>query len=102
MTRGRSERDPLTRGRSDATRAAPQASAAVDPAAAGDGEIECLTCGDVATRMRVLVVKEAESLALCLDERERRLTVDTGIVGAVVPGDTLLVHAGAAIIREPA
>jgi hypothetical protein len=91
----------MKRGRSDATAAGPLGCPA-DLAAASDGDVGCVTCGDVATRMRVLVVKEAESLALCLDERERRLTVDTGIVGSVVPGDMLLVHAGAAIIREPA
>ena len=66
---------------------------------------ECVTCGDVATRMRVLAVNDGESLALCVEEGERpeavkrRLTVDTGIVGAVAPGDTLLVHAGTALTR---
>ena len=92
----------MTRGRSDANAAGPRGSPAVDLAAASDGDVGCLTCGDVATRMRVLSVNGPESLALCLDERERRQTVDTGIVGAVVPGDTLLVHAGTAIIRERA
>ncbi len=61
----------------------------------------CQTCGDVATRMLVLEADEAEGLALCQDEEGRRLAVDTGIVGTVLPGDTLLVHAGAALIREP-
>jgi hydrogenase maturation factor len=64
------------------------------------GDLQCQTCGDVATRMRVLAVEEGERLALCLDEGERRRTVDIGIVGAVLPGDTLLVHAGTALIRE--
>ncbi len=62
----------------------------------------CLTCGDVAVRMRVLAVEGGECLAVCLDEQQRRVTVDTGIVGAVAPGETLLVHAGTALIREPA
>ncbi len=61
----------------------------------------CQTCGDVAARMLVLAVDEAEELALCRDEDGRRLSVDTGIVGTVLPGDMLLVHAGTALIREP-
>lgn len=51
--------------------------------------------------MRVLAVDAAAELATCLDEDERRHTVDTGIVEDVAPGDTLLVHAGAALTREP-
>jgi len=62
----------------------------------------CVTCADVAVWMRVLDVAEDESLALCLDEQHRRVTVDTGIVGVVAPGEILLVHAGTALIREPA
>jgi hypothetical protein len=62
----------------------------------------CLTCGDTATWVRVVEVDEARDLALCVDEGERRHTVDTGIAGAVAPGDTLLVHAGTALVREPA
>jgi len=62
----------------------------------------CATCGDLAARMRVLEVDEAAELALCLDDDdERRRTVDTGLVGEVAPGDTLLVHAGTALMREP-
>ncbi len=61
----------------------------------------CQTCGDVAARMLVLAVDESEALAVCQDEEGRRLSVDTGVVGSVLPGDTLLVHAGAALIREP-
>lgn len=63
----------------------------------------CTTCGDLAARMRVLEVDEAAELALCLDDDddERRRTVDTGLVGEVAPGDTLLVHAGTALMREP-
>jgi len=65
-------------------------------------ERECQTCGDLATRMRVLAVEEAGELALCVGPGGRRLTVDTGIVGPVAPGETLLVHAGTALMREPA
>ena len=51
--------------------------------------------------MRVLEVDAERELAVCVDERERRHRVDTGIVGAVAPGEVLLVHAGAALVREP-
>ncbi len=61
----------------------------------------CQTCGDAASRMLVLAVEEADGLATCQDEAGRRLAVDTGIVGTVLPGDTLLVHAGTALVREP-
>jgi HupF/HypC family len=62
----------------------------------------CITCGDAAVRMRVLEVDRDERLALCADARGRRETVDVGVVGAVARGEVLLVHAGAALHREPA
>jgi hydrogenase maturation factor len=61
-----------------------------------------MTCGDTARRMRVLEVDDARELALCIDARERCQRVDTGIVLDVAPGDTLIVHAGTALAREPA
>ena len=67
-----------------------------------DRKSGCSTCRDAATPMRVLEVDEPRELALCVDQQECRQTVDTGIVGAVVPGDTLLVHAGTALVRERA
>ncbi|MFI4984574.1 MAG: hypothetical protein ACHP93_01205 [Solirubrobacterales bacterium] len=65
-------------------------------------EAGCLTCGDTAAWMGVLEVDAARELAVCVDEGERRHTVDTGIAGAVAPGDRLLVHAGAALLKESA
>ena len=65
-------------------------------------EPECMTCGDVAWRMRVVEVDEPQALAVCVDEQGRRHTIDTGIVGAAAPGETLLVHAGTALTRERA
>ncbi len=62
----------------------------------------CLTCGDTATWLRVVEVDRGRDLALCVDEGEHRYTVDTGIAGAVAPGDRLLVHGGTALRREPA
>ena len=86
--------------------AAPESHASVDRGAG------CLTCGDTAAWMRVLEVDPARELAVCVDEGERRHTVDnegerrhtvdTGIAGAVAVGDRLLVHAGAALLKEPA
>jgi HupF/HypC family len=66
-----------------------------------DHEMPCITCRDSAIRMRVLEVDEPRELALCVDEHERRHRVDTGLVPAVAPGEALLVHAGAALVREP-
>jgi hypothetical protein len=73
-----------------------RAGAAHEPAA---HESECITCGDLARRMRVLEVDVPRSLALCLEDG-RRETVYTGIVEGVAVGDTLLVHAGTALHRE--
>jgi hypothetical protein len=60
----------------------------------------CQTCGDVARRMVVLAAEETSELARCVDEAGRELTVDTGIVGRVIPGEALLVHAGSALVRH--
>ncbi len=90
----------MTDQRSSPSARAPELAGAADPAGGNGGEVVCQTCGDVATSMRVLSVEPAESLALCLDQDERRRTVDTGLLDAVLPGDTLLVHAGTALLRE--
>ncbi len=60
-------------------------------------ERACITCGDVAVPMRVLRVDAERGLALCADERDRHETVEIALVGPVVPGAELLVHAGTAI-----
>ncbi len=60
-----------------------------------DGD-HCVTCSDEAVPMRVAEVR-AGALALC-DDTE----VMTDLVGAVEPGDVLLVHAGVAIARAEA
>lgn len=65
-----------------------------------DHETGCITCGDTAVRMRVLEVDGAGELAVCSDGQGCRQRVDTGIVDEVAPGDTLLVHAGTALVRE--
>jgi hydrogenase maturation factor len=60
----------------------------------------CITCGDIACPMEVVAVDEARGLALCQDADGARETVEVALVGAVAPGDALLVHAGTAIARS--
>lgn len=60
----------------------------------------CETCGDVAAPMVVLAVDPADRTAVCREEGGRRVSVDTGIVGPVAAGETLLVHAGTALVRQ--
>jgi hydrogenase maturation factor len=67
-----------------------------------DHEVGCITCGDSAVELRVLRVDEGRGLALCSDDSGRRETVETALVGAVTPGDSLLVHAGTALQRAGA
>jgi hydrogenase maturation factor len=57
----------------------------------------CITCGDVATWMNVLEADASRELAVCVDAEGRAETVETALVGAVLPGDALLVHAGTAL-----
>ncbi len=59
----------------------------------------CITCGDVATEMRVLRIDLERELALCEDEDGSHQTVEIALVQPVGEGDTLLVHAGTAISR---
>jgi hydrogenase maturation factor len=60
----------------------------------------CVTCADEAVPMRVLEVR-AGSPAFCADATGSCVEVLTDLVGAVRPGDLLLVHAGAAIALLP-
>jgi hydrogenase maturation factor len=61
----------------------------------------CITCGDEAVPMSVLVVEE-DGLALCADAEGHSQTVETALVGDVAAGERLLVHAGTALAREAA
>jgi hydrogenase maturation factor len=65
--------------------------------AACSAEPGCLTCGDVAVALTVLTVDGAD--ARCRDEQGREETVAIELVGHVIPGEHLLVHAGVAIER---
>jgi hydrogenase maturation factor len=70
-----------------------------------DDPYHCVTCGDDGVAMTVVAVDEARGLALCAAEGGERSAVEIALVGAVAPGDALLVHAGTALVRldgEPA
>jgi hydrogenase maturation factor len=49
--------------------------------------------------MRVGAVDEDRALALCAAPDGARTSVEVALVGAVAPGDALLVHAGTALTR---
>ena len=80
-------------------RAGSAAGGAPPPTHRDDG---CVTCADTLTRMRVLEADGGRELALCVDDEQRRESVDTAILGEVSPGEVLLVHAGTALLREGA
>ena len=61
------------------------------------GSEHCVTCGDDGDPMTVVRVDEQRGLALCRGENGGKATVEIALVSPVVPGDTLLVHAGTAI-----
>lgn len=64
----------------------------------------CITCSDEGVPMRVVSARRggaAGGLAVCEDEAGSRREVMTGVVGDVSPGEWLLVHAGAALVRLP-
>ena len=61
-------------------------------------EHHCITCGDDGVPMRVVRVDDRRALALCEDEAGARSSVEIALVDAGV-GDTLLVHAGTALLR---
>ena len=63
------------------------------------GAQHCITCGDDGVPMTVVLVDEDRGLALCEDADGTRSSVEIALVGAVVPDDTLLVHAGTALTR---
>jgi hydrogenase maturation factor len=58
----------------------------------------CITCGDVGVDMRVVTV-EGGGLAACEDAAGERRQVEIALVGAVAPGDHVLVHADVALTR---
>lgn len=74
------------------------------PAGSCSSEPGCITCGDIALVLTIVTVMGAD--ALCRDSQGRQELVATELVGAVMPGERVLVHAGVAIermrVEEPA
>jgi hydrogenase expression/formation protein HypC len=64
-----------------------------------DDPHHCATCADEGVAMRVVAVDEDRGLALCAAPGGERASVEIALVGAVAPGDGLLVHAGTALTR---
>jgi hydrogenase assembly chaperone HypC/HupF len=64
-----------------------------------EAEGHCITCGDDGVPMTVMRVDEDRGLALCEDEAGARSSIETALVEPVAPGDSLLVHAGTALVR---
>ena len=62
----------------------------------------CVTCSDEGVPMRVLRLDAGRGLALCEGADGARSTVEVALVDRAEPGDTLLVHAGTALIRVAA
>ncbi len=65
--------------------------------AVSDLRDDCITCGDVAVPLTVVEVGDFD--ARCRDDEGNEELVAIELVGAVEPGDRLLVHAGVAIER---
>jgi hydrogenase maturation factor len=59
----------------------------------------CITCADEGVAMRVVAVDEDRALALCAAPDGEHASVEIALVGAIAPGDALLVHAGTALTR---
>ncbi|MCL2418820.1 MAG: HypC/HybG/HupF family hydrogenase formation chaperone [Conexibacteraceae bacterium] len=81
----------------------PERASESDPVATCGSE-HCITCGDDGEPMTVQRVDDATQLALCDDADGARHTVEVALVAPVSRGDTLLVHAGTALVqltREP-
>jgi hydrogenase maturation factor len=58
----------------------------------------CITCSDEGVPMRV-VEADADGLACCAGEDGTTSEVMMDLVGTVAPGDSVLVHAGVALLR---
>jgi hydrogenase maturation factor len=59
----------------------------------------CITCSDEGVPMRVLKLDADRGLALCVDGDGDHSTVETGLIEPVAAGDSVLVHAGVALLR---
>ena len=59
----------------------------------------CITCSDEGVQLTVLRVEDDGEMARCRDESGTETAVQVALVADVLPGDTLLVHAGTALLR---
>jgi hydrogenase maturation factor len=62
-------------------------------------ENHCITCSDEGIPMRVLALDIGTGLAVCVDPDGARAEVDIALVEPLVPGDSVLAHAGVALAR---
>jgi hydrogenase expression/formation protein HypC len=63
-----------------------------------DVTTHCITCSDEGCPMTVVLIDTERALALCEGADGERQSVEIALVDAE-PGDTLLVHAGTALLR---
>jgi hydrogenase maturation factor len=59
----------------------------------------CVTCADEGIPMRVLRVDERRGLALCIADDGSRSSVEVKLVGPIEAGESILVHAGVALVK---
>jgi hydrogenase maturation factor len=59
----------------------------------------CITCSDEGAELTVLEVDERRALALCSSAGGEHSAVEIALIDDVRAGDTLLVHAGTALLR---
>jgi hydrogenase maturation factor len=64
-----------------------------------DDPNHCITCSDEGVPMRVVSHDDDRMLARCEDERGAQSDVLTALIEELRIGDTLLVHAGTALLR---
>ena len=58
----------------------------------------CITCSDEGIPMRVERIDDFRGMALCSGEDGSRRSVEIELVQPIAVGDTLLVHAGVALV----
>jgi hydrogenase assembly chaperone HypC/HupF len=59
----------------------------------------CITCGDEGIPMKVLKIDADRALALCASDAGEKSSVEISLIDPVEPGDSILVHAGVALVR---
>jgi hydrogenase expression/formation protein HypC len=59
----------------------------------------CITCSDEGVPMTVVRLDEQRALALCETAEGKRSSVDVALMDDLRAGDSLLVHAGVALVR---